>query len=324
METGKMRIFVLAVIGFGILFFAGCSQQAGVPAIVVGNGVSLLSAPDAAGLEAAQKAKAALGKNEAKVVLVFDSLKAKASQKEKMLARVAEVFDGSIVYGCSAYDAITEESNKGKVGVLALGGDISVVAAVSNIDGGHKACGQRIGEALKKASQSKAKGKLLIMFGSCHVPLDNDLTVGAASVLGESIPVVGGAASKGEFVYYQGKIVDGKSNVGVLIAGDFDCGFSMVKGDGKEETIAIAGKAFTAAAAGTDSDNIKLMFAFNCGGRRGIMGGEIDRELAGMKKAVVGVPIFGFYGSGEIGKTDNNTASRGDGYHLSVCALSAK
>lgn len=324
METGKMRIFVLSVIGYGILFFAGCAQQTSVPAIAVGNGVSLLSAPDAAGIEAAQKAKAGLGGNEAKVVLVFDSLKAKASQKEKMLAGVAEVFDASIIYGCSTYDAITEESNKGKVGVLALGGGINVATAVSNIDGGHKACGERIGEALKKASQAKSQGKLLIMFGSCHVPLDNDLTLGAASILGEAIPIVGGAASKGEFVYYKGKVVDGKSNVGLLVTGDFDCGFSMVKGDGKEETIAIAGTAFTAAAAATDSDNIKLMFAFDCGGRRGIMGGEIGRELAGMKKAVGQVPIFGFYGSGEIGKTDNNTASRGVGFHLSVCALSAK
>jgi len=290
MRTEKRtQVFILTVILFGFIFFTGCSGQVSVPAIVVGNGVSLLSAPDAAGLEAAQKAKAALGTNEAKVVLVFDSLKAKASQKEKMLARVAEVFDGSIVYGCSAYDAITEESNKGKVGVLALGGGISVAAAVSNIDGGHKACGQRIGEELKQASQAKTQGKLLIMFGSCHVPVDNDLTLGAASVLGESIPVIGGAASKGEFVYYQGKVVAGKNNVGVLITGDFDCGFSMVKGDGKEETIAIAGKAFTAAASSTDAENIKLMFAFNCGGRRKIMGEEIGRELAGMKKAVVGV-----------------------------------
>ena len=42
-------------------------------------------------------------------------------------------------------------------------------------------------------------------------------------------------------------------------------------------------------------------------------------------KAVAGkTPIFGFYGSGETGPKDNNSAPCGVGYHIIVCAIRAK
>lgn len=326
MKIKKITSFYLvSAIAFLVVFFtSGCGQTAQTSALFVGNGLSELIDPAKAAAEAAAKAKASFGKSEPKVVLVFDSFETDPVQKEKMLNKVAEVFDPSIIYGCSAYDAITQESNKGKIGVLALGGNIDVAAAISDLTDGHNACGQRIGQALKEKSQTQTKGKLLILLGSCHVPSDNDLTLGAAEVLGESIPIIGGAASAGEDVYYQGKFVPGQKNLGILITGDFQCGFSMVKEDGKEATIASAGKAFTSAANSTDTENIKLMFVFNCGGRRGAMGDDLPMELMEMKKVSGQIPIFGFYGSGEIGKTDNNTPSRGDGFHLAVCALSAQ
>ena len=321
----NIRIWVLTIFVFGFIFLAsGCEEKSKGPALAVGNGLSELTDPAKAAEEAAEEAKASLGGNEAKLVLVFDSLESDPDKKEEMLNEITEVFASAIIYGCSTYDAITQESNKGKIGVLALGGDIVVAAAVSDLTDGHKACGRRIGQALKEKSGIQTKGKLLIMFGSCHVPSDNDLTLGAAEVLDESIPIIGGAASSGEFVYYQGKVVPGQNNLGILITGDFQCGFSMIKKDGKEAVIASAGEAFASAANNTDTENIKLMFAFDCGGRRETMGEDIPRELEEMKKVVGEVPIFGFYGSGEIGKTDNDTASRGDGFHLSVCALSAQ
>jgi hypothetical protein len=40
-----------------------------------------------------------------------------------------------------------------------------------------------------------------------------------------------------------------------------------------------------------------------------------------MKTAAGDTPLFGFYGSGEIGHRKNGEASCGDGYHISVCAI---
>jgi small ligand-binding sensory domain FIST len=63
------------------------------------------------------------------------------------------------------------------------------------------------------------------------------------------------------------------------------------------------------------------MLAFDCGGRRGKLGANVPKELEAMKAVAGDVPIFGFYGSGEIGRVDADTASRGDGYHLSATAI---
>jgi len=43
-----------------------------------------------------------------------------------------------------------------------------------------------------------------------------------------------------------------------------------------------------------------------------------------MKQAAGDIPIFGFYGSGEIGSKDNVSPSKGVGYHLVVCAVTAE
>ena len=288
-----------------------------------GNGFSLLTEPQKAGAEAAQKAKKAICCTKPEVVIVFDSVAPNAAAKKALLAGVASVFDSAIIYGCSAYDAITQETNKAKVAVLALGGDIKIESACADVEDGHETCGKRIGESLKAAAAKKAKGKLMILFGSCHVPADDKLVQGVASVVGEKFPIAGGAASGGEFLYYKGKVTDKKSNLGLLLTGNFKCGFSTLKEDGAEGVINSAKKAFTNAV-GTDKDNLVMMFAFDCGGRRGSLGDNLPRELQAMKDVVGDTPIFGFYGSGEIGPKDNDSPSRGVGYHISACAISTK
>jgi len=331
MTNGMKKIALVCAVLAGLAWIAPslgfaacgtCAKGKKKATIAAGTGVSCEKDAAAAGAEAAEKAKAALGKVKPKLVLVHDA-GGEIEDKAALLKGVSSVFDPSIIYGCSSYGPITQDNNTGTVGVLALGGDITVTAAISNLEGGHKPCGIRIGESLEKASKSKCKGKVLLLFGACHVPKDHDLTLGAATVLGEKFPIIGGAASKGEAVYYQGKVAEGKNNVGLLLSGNFTCGFNFIKDmTNKETVIASAGTAFEAAV-GKNKKNVVLMFAFDCGGRRGAMGEDCPKELEAMKGVTGDTPIFGFYGSGEIGRVDSDTASRGDGYHLSACAIIA-
>ena len=41
-----------------------------------------------------------------------------------------------------------------------------------------------------------------------------------------------------------------------------------------------------------------------------------------MKAAVGDSPLFGFYGSGEIGPKDNDSPPCGVGYHIAICVIS--
>ncbi len=298
-----------------------CGSDAETPTLGVGTGLSMKTDAQAAGIEAAKAAKAALGAQEPKLVLVYDA--EAIIDKAKMLEGVCSVFDASVVYGCPGYGPLTQESNQGNVGVLALGGDIGVSIAVAKTDGDHQACGERIGTALLEASKTDAPGKLLLLFGDCHVPADDDLVKGVCSVLGETFPAIGGASrtepDKNGDVFTQGKIASGQ-NIGILLTGDFRCGFAMKKDNSPEGLITSARDAVKEAFAG---QNPALAFVFDCGGRRGKMEDNVPKELEAIKEVAGDVPLFGFYGSGEIGHLNNGTPSRGDGFHISVCALTS-
>jgi len=148
------------------------------------------------------------------------------------------------------------------------------------------------------------------------VPKNNDLVESVRSVLGEKFPIAGGASHG---IYFKGKVLEG--NVGVLLTGNFTTGFSTKKESGTEGLIKSAHDAF-AEAIGRNKKKLVVMFAFNCGGRRGSLGDNLPKELEAMKKAAGTVPIFGFYGSGEIGPKDNNSPSCGVGYSIAACAIS--
>lgn len=290
-------------------------------ALSVGTGQSMLKDPAKAGAEAAVGAKAALAGADAKVVLVFDNIGKKVEDKQKLLEGVGSVFDKSIIYGCSSYSPLTQYGNEGSVGVLALGGKVKITTAVANLENGYEACGKQIGESLKKADLPKAKGKVLLLFGDCHVPKNDELVGGVKGQLGEKFPIVGGA-SAGDFLYNAGQIVR-KSNIGILLTGDFKCSFSTKKDNSPEGLITSARDAFKQSV-GQKKDDAALAFVFDCGGRRGKMGESLPKELEAMKVVAGSVPIFGFYGSGEIGPVDNDSPSRGVGYHLAVCSIFTK
>lgn len=159
------------------------------------------------------------------------------------------------------------------------------------------------------------------------MPADDKVVKGICGVLGEKFPVIGGAATDG-IVYCKGKVVGKAKNLGILITGEFTIGCSTLN-EGppdvhKNKVVAAAGQAFKNAV-GDDKDKVVMMFAFDCGGRRNNMGKDRPDELKVMQ-AVVGkeMPIIGFYGSGEIGPKDNDSPSKGVGFHISACALKTK
>jgi len=321
-STRSRRVFCVAMatlVTIGAM--AACSLPAAADGLVVANACSDLEDRKAAGTEAAEAAKAALGDHEAKLVLVFDDPGRELAQRKKMLRGVASVFDRSIIYGCASYAPLTQDSNMSKVGVLAIAGDISVAPAMADLADGHEACGTQIGEALKTADLPESTGRLLLLFGKCHVPLNDKLVQGVAGVLGEDLPIVGGATYHGEeYLYYQGKVYQ-DGNIGLLLSGDFKCSFSM-KGDESSKEAAIAAAADTCAEAlGENKDNAVMAFAFDCGGRRAFLADSVPDELAAMTKALDGVPMFGFYGAGEIGSKKNGLPACGAGHHVAVCVL---
>ena len=292
-------------------------------AMMVGVGHSEATEPAEAGREAAKQAKEALKGRSADVVFVFDCVGGGVEGKQAMLDAVAEHFPAGKIYGCSAYNAITPTGPAAAVGVLALSG-VRVNAALSDLEGGHEACGKRIGEALAPAAKKTAnRGRLLVLIGDCHYPINQKLVDGVLGVLGEQFPVSGGAANGG-LTYSQGK-VHKKSNLGVLISGDFTCGFAIKKAKTTEpmDVVNQAGLAFRQAI-DDDQDKLQLVLAFDCGGRRGQMKDKRSLEVKQMNAAAGGKPIFGFYGSGETGRDGNDAPAKGVGYHICVAAVFRK
>ena len=289
--------------------------------LVAGTGDSSQKDAQLAAAEAAQQALGAMGQTKAKLVLVFDQ----ANAADATLKGVNSVFDPNIVFGCTAYSPLTEAGNNATVGVLALGGDIEVQVAMAKVDGSHQNCGRQIGRQIKQTSPAaKREGELMILFGSCHEPTDDQVVAGVRQELGDTFPVVGAAAAGSTDIYYQGKAIK-DVNVGVVIRGDFHCDFAMkhAEGDGKDKLVQSAISAVqqvratrTCGAAGQAAP--ALLFIFDCGGRRGQLGDRLQQEFDGMKASAGGAKMFGFYGSGEIGKVDNGSPARGVAYHVAA------
>ena len=309
--------------GLACILVAAWVARAG-QALVVGSGCSTAADPKSAGAEAARKARAALGDHKPRLVLVYNAGKL-GGKAPALLDGVASVFDPQVLYGCNGYAPLTHETSDATVAVLALAGGISVTAAVAETKGkdDDEACGRRIAEQLKAAAATKAPGKLLLLFGDCHVPRNGNLVKGVCRVLGENFPIIGGAAVGGR-LYVQGK-VQTKANLGLLITGNFTCGFGLEKDMSREGLIASARQALSEALA-AGKKKPALVFVFDCGGRRGAMlrNKNFPEELKTMKEVAGTAPLFGFYGSGEIGCPTAGAKPQGVGYHIAACALFAQ
>jgi hypothetical protein len=286
----------------------------------VGTGLSALDDPYRAGADAALDARRGLGRDEASLVLVFDALADTEEAKARLLEGVAWFFPGDRVFGCSTFAPITDQGNTGTVGVLALGSEFRISTAWADLgEGGHRACGEALAAQIMPLDAEE--GQLLLLLGSCHVPLNDELVSGVRAGLGEvALPIAGGAASHGEFVYDRGQ-VKRKGNLAILLAGDFAVTGDLVQGRGADAVISTAAAA--AAAVGREPAP-GLVLAFNCASRMGALGARRAEELAAILDAFDGtspVTVFGFYGSGEIGWSTGSPEPRGVGEHLSLVGI---
>ncbi len=297
---------------------------ADAPAFDVGVGCSNAEDAKAAGTDAAVAAKKALGETEAKLVLVYHD-SSLFEDRTSMLKGVNSVFDASLVYGCSGYAPLSHLGGDSGVAVLALGGDIHIATAVSKTAGKQDDldCGKRIGQTLKAATPVDVTGRVVLLFGDCHVPRNDQVAKGLSTVIGDDVRVIGGAAYQG-IGYAAGASVEG-SNIGILISGDFTCDVSLQQDNSPDGLVASARKAFEEAI-GEDDDKVQLVFAFDCGGRRASMLkiGNFPAELQAMKRVAGDSPFFGFFGSGEIGCKSATSTPRGVGHHISTCAIKTR
>ena len=298
------------------------------PALLSGIGQSAAETPLAAGTEAALSAKTALGATSPKIVVVFASRKFLVPE---LIQGVAASFDKALIYGCEGYSPITAAGNFADQGhtithgvaVMALGGSATVTVATDTVATGKDkarftASGARLAKGLVR--DPAAPGAIILSFGNQHVG-DNQLLVdGLWPALGSQIHLLGVAAggdAAKEIV--RGEIVSG-TNVALLIQGDFTVGTGLAGGN-KEQTVAKATEALTAAQAGKADKPADLVLVFDCGGRRGtlVKAQQIAPEFAAIRSATGESPLFGFYGGGEIGMLDGKPT--GVGYHVSAAAL---
>lgn len=311
---------------------APCSSK-----ILTGSGLCGLADGAAAGEKAAKAAKKAFGPGKPKIVLVFAGRK---QLTEDMVKSVASVFPEEIIYGCEGYSPLTHEGNlpgshsSDGVAVLALGGMIDVFTAIADTKDmtpveGHKPkmagfynSGKKLGEALKDSIPTCSKGKVLLTFGDQHVGHNIPYLAGLTSVIGADVAIVGAAAgdSKAKEIV-KGKIVTAE-NIGILLTGDFKLGLATRNDKSKEGLVKSASDAFSKALNG-GKDKASLIFVFDCGGRRGSLNknGDLEKEFDAMKAVAGNSDIFGFYGGGEIGHADNDSAAKAVGWSISTCAL---
>jgi len=317
----KVSLF-RAALTCGLSLILAAAARASV--LEVGIGESAATDAKAAGAEAAAAAKKALGDHQAKLVLVFHAGDL-FPQSEALLEGVNSVFDAEKVYGCSGYATLTHHGADAQVAVLAIGGEVQVTAAAAATAGedDDAECGKRLGKSLRRAAARDAKGRLVLLFGDCHVPRNNAVVGGLSSVLGPEVPVVGKAAFKGRS-YVQGKI-EQKKNVAILLCGDFRLGVSL-KQDNSPEGLITSARDTLREAIGPSGENVELLFVFDCGGRRASMLeiGNFDKEIAVMQQIAGDSPFFGFFGSGEIGCKSTGDAPCGVGHHISACAVTVE
>jgi len=321
-----MKFGIAAMLMTGMIMTSAMTASA----LDVGTGIS--GAPDGAkaGVAAAQKAKAGIGKVTPKLIVVFAGRK---QLTPAMVDAVATVFDKELIYGCEGYSPLTDETNLHEQGhsadgvaVLALGGEVTVTVASGStkVSGGRVKAGEAIGAALKAAALVAEDGKFLLTFGDQHVGQNNkDLVQGLQNQLGKKLLMVGAAAGGGQAKeIVAGEIVT-DTNIGILIAGAFQTRAAM---SGDKTDFAGTCKNVMSAAVGQQQDKVKMAFVFNCGGRRGGMVQEqsLKKEFDYMKASLGEAPLFGFYGGGEVGAKDNHSPSQGVGYSIATAVILTK
>ena len=288
---------------------------------------------------AAESAKTGLKGIEAK--LVFVVLK-EGEVKDCPAAAdaIADVFDKSIVYGTGTVAdknaILTQNGRDDKIAVVAVGGDVqftSASAKPSNVGSGaaQTECGKNIGTSLEAVLDTipSGMGRFIVLYGDCHVDMDNYLTKGVVASLSDKMtPIVGNASI---WVMEKGEIYESGKNMGLLIWGDFTvhCGMAFDY-EGVNNVDAIVQKAYTALTrAGVDTAETSPDFCLinNCRGRFQTLSGKsgyAQKEADTIRHTLgTSLPFMSIYGSGEIGKKNDASVAEGAGNSISVLTVTS-
>lgn len=306
-----MKTLALSLaLGFLLLPLIGQAQT------TIGTGYSTLPDMQIAADAAAWQAKRELKGAAPRLVLVADGYR---GDKQLMLNRIAKYFPKQTIYGGMSFGAVCDKG-------FARGNSIAVVAIADpslkfntfRADG-VKADMLRAGVTIANGLGCQTNNNTsVLLIGDCHVPIDQTLVEGVQSVLGAELPIFGGSTSFEADSYYQG-VARRDSAFGIAF---FNSKASSVLAGGsanEKEAIALACQS-TLKALQTNGSH-KLLMLFECAGRQGLLS-DCDLE----RKALVAqigkkLPIFGFYGSGEIGQPEGSTKSEGRGVHVSAAGV---
>ncbi|MBM3495035.1 MAG: hypothetical protein FJX72_12060 [Armatimonadetes bacterium] len=284
-----------------------------------GTGLSALADPFRAGAEAALRARKALGGGEARAVIVFDNLPGDAAAHRKMIEGIGWFFDMALVYGCNGFGPMTRDGNAGTVGVLALGEAVTVASACAEVAGDHEVCGAALGRALRAEAAKVAPGRVAVLLGDCHVPANDALVKGFVRTAGPGVAVVGGSCPQNGFVYDKGVVKQG-ANIALLLSGDFRTGYGL-HAAAQPDQIAASARDAAARAVASEAGGPALVLVFDCVSRMQALGANAATELEAIRTVTKTAPLFGFYGSGEIGMDNAGAPPRGVGAHVAVCAM---
>jgi hypothetical protein len=291
--------------------------------------------PKAAGKQAAEQLKAAMGDVPLRAVIVSEVFEG-IEYKQQMLAGINSVIDPNLVLGGATYGSFTHGgcTDFDAVTLLGIGGEgIGVSAGLVTEQGAAKlqvgqddakmkkllrAAGQRLAEGLDRSDQDQ----LLILIADAHSPKNQYLVEGTQTVLGEQFPITGGSANKNAgqtYVYFRGKPYQ-DATVGVLLSGKFDVALAGRKATDNDAVIATAREGAAEALDAAKGEPLAVL-AFNCAGRRSKLD-EYAEELEAIQAAAgKTVPLFGLYCAGEIGPVDlsekpTDALSGGSGWHV--------
>jgi len=275
-------------------------------AISIGVGQSTLTDASAAMNAAADTAKTALGAKAATIVIAWVD-----SGNEVAFSQLATKFTaaGTQIYGIPGKFLFTQTGRDRKALVLAFAGQISASHVVYPHNGNFPSVGSQIGTALKAVTTKSTDGKLMIIVGDCNYPSDADATTGLLSTYGTSAWCMGGSCGK---VFCDNQIYSA-SMMGILLYGEFDCGFG--EETGSTNSAQPAQTALTSANNAYPSKKPTLTVIFDCVSRHEALGATgLTTEFSTFTQ-VLGAngPFVGGYYLGEIGKQNLTSNAKGVG-----------
>jgi hypothetical protein len=276
-------------------------------AITIGTGESTLTDAVAAMNAAADAAKTALGAKTATIVIASVD-----SGNEVAFSQLAAKFTTDTkIYGIPGKNLFTSKGRDRKALVLAFSGQISASHVVFPHNGNFPSVGKQIGTALKAVTTKPTEGKLIILAGECNYPSNADATTGLLSTYGNTASTwcMGGSCGK---VFVDGKIASA-SMMGILLYGEFDCGFG--EETGSTNSAQPAQTALTSANNAYPSKKPILTVIYDCVSRHEALGASgLTSEFTALT-TVMGAngPFVGGYYLGEIGKQNLTSVAKGVG-----------